>query len=482
MSSSRSIPHKWAVLIAVGSSYFITVATTTVSVLALAAIAEDFNVTLRTVGWVVIIESLIVAALLLPLGRLADVVGRFRTLRVGIAVFGVGLILTGLSPTFGFLIAARVVTALGNTMVQAVGTGVLVGAFPASERGLALGGQTTAVAIGAAAGPFLGGLALDRLEWSTLFLVLAVPTAAVLFIASRGLGVEQTDDSSNGRVFDGRGALLAAGFITILVLTLNDPFGFGLGSPVTLAGAAAAVALLVGFIRTELSHPTPMLDLRVFQGSEFRRAVLIRVVSFTASTTILFLIPIFLLGVRQLSTSTVGSLIALFAVGMIAGAQVSGRLYDRVGPRWPIVVGLGCQIAVLVLLVFVGEESSVALVGVAIVGNGLGQGLWNVPANSMMMGAMPAEALGVGGAFTNVTRTVGNVVGQAGATAIVAGFMAARGFDIPLGDVAETAGADVAFIEGWQATSVVGVVITVVALAIAARTGTRPGSGADVGG
>lgn len=475
---SQGVPataRKWLVLAAVGSSYFVTVAAMTFSVLALPAISDDYGVTLRAVGWVVIIESLIVAALLLPLGRLSDVVGRHLTLRVGISVFGVGLVLSGLAPSFALLIVARVVTSLGNTLVQAVCTGILVAAFPPEERGLALGSQTTAVAGGAAVGPLFGGLLLDVVDWQLLFVALAVISAIVLVIAHWALGPDSPTDAP-ATTFDRVGAFLAAAFIVMLVLTLNDPFQSGWGSPVIIGSAVATIGLLAAFVRVELSHRSPMLDVRLFGIEEFRRAVAIRLTSFTASVTISFLAPIYLLGVRQLSSRTAGSLLSLFAVGMVVGAQISGRVYDRVGPRLPITVGLAVQATLLVLLARLDGASPVFWMAIAIVGNGLGQGLWNVPANSVMMGSMPSDSLGVGGAFTNVTRTIGNVVGQAGATALVAGIMTAQGFTIPLGKIAETPGADGAFIDGWRLTYLIAAGVTVAAIAVAVRTAGRPQS------
>lgn len=466
---ARTAPHKWAVLVAIGLSYFITVVTTSFSVLALRAIAEDFNITLRTVGWVVIIESLIIAALLLPVGGVSDRVGKHRTLRVGIAVFGLGLILTGLAPTFPTLIIARVVTALGNTLVQSVSTGILVAAFPPEERGLALGGQTTAVATGAAAGPLLGGLLLDALDWQLLFLLLAIPTGITFLVVRRVLDIE-THPPARTTSFDTRGAILASSFITVLIFTLNDPFEFGLRSPFALTGVVLGVALLVAFVRTELRHERPMLDVRLFQIDDFRRAVALRAIGFVASSSVLILIPVFLLGVLDLSTRATGGILALFAIGMTLGAQVSGRLYDRLGARLPMTVGIAMQISILLLLSQVGQDSSLVFVAIGTFGNGLGQGLWNVPANSVMMGAMPADSLGVGGAFTNVTRTIGSVIGQAGATAIVAGVMASQGFDIPLGDVVDTAGAGSAFVDGWRLTYLIGASVSVLSLLLAVRT------------
>ncbi len=472
-------PHKWAVLVAIGMSYFMTVVTFSFSVLALRDIAEDFDVTLRTVGWVVIIESLIVAALLLPVGGLSDRVGKHRTLQAGLGVFGVGLVLTGLSPTFITLIVARIVTALGNTLVQSVSTGILVGAFPPEERGLALGGQTTAVATGAAVGPLLGGLLLDALDWKLLFILLALPTALTFLVVRRVLQIE-TERPQRTVGFDTRGALLASSFITILIFTLNDPFDFGIRSPLTIIGGVLAIALLTAFVRCELRAERPMLDVRLFQIDDFRRAVALRVLGFIASSAPPLLIPILLLSVLDQSTRTTGAILALFAVGMTFGAQASGRLYDRLGPRLPMTLGITVQISVLLLLSQVNEESSLTLVAIGSLGNGLGQGLWNVPANSVMMGAMPADSLGVGGAFTNVTRTIGSVVGQAGATAVVAAVMVSQGFDIPLGDVADTTGAGAAFVDGWRLTFLIGAIVSALALLLAVTSSqTRRSVGAS---
>ena len=473
--SSEAAPasRKWFAFAAVGTTFLLVVASTAFSLLALPVIADDFDVTLSVVGWVVIVESLIIAALLLPLGRLSDVVGRHRTLRVGVAIFALGLVLTGFAPTFALLIIARIVTALGNTLVQAVGTGIIVAAFPSEERGLALGAQTTAVAVGAAAGPLLGGLLLDVVSWQAIFIGLAVPTAGALAIAFWALGPDTPQDPALSSRFDLAGALLASLFITVLVFSLNDPLGFGLLSPATLVAALIAAVLLFAFVRVELAHESPMLDLGLFRVPEFRQGAFIRLVSFTASTSILFLTPIYFLGVRELNARSAGALLSLFAVGLTVSSQVAGRLYDRLGPRIPVAAGLLIQVGVLLLLATIDLESSIFLLAVAIIGNGLGQGLWNVAANSMIIGAVPSASFGVGGAFINVNRTVGSVVGQAGATAIVAGVMSSRGFDIPLGDLLENPGADEAFIGGWSATYVVGAISTVAILAVALFTGLR---------
>ena len=127
------------------------------------------------------------------------------------------------------------------------------------------------------------------------------------------------------------------------------------------------------------------------------------------------------------------------------------------------------QIAIAFVLGYQGETMSAATLAPVVFVAGLSVGLWNVPNNSAMMGAAPPDGLAVVGAFTNVTRTMGTVLGQAVVTAVVVGVMAGQGFDVPLSEIAETEGAGQAFIDGWKVAYLVTVGFTVVALVAGLR-------------
>lgn len=461
--------NKWRAFVAMALAYITSVLTSSMSFLVLPAIADDFGVTIRTVGWVVIVESLIVAAFLLPMGGVADAFGRRRVLWWGVAVFGVGVVLTGLAPSFELLIVARVVTAFGNTLLQSVATGILVAAFPPYERGLALGAQTTAVAVGSLGGPLLGGLLLDVWPWEALFFVLTIPVVVTLVVIPFMLEPDEPATGTSGSGFDWVGGALSGSAIVALVFTANNPFDLAWTSPIVVLSALATVGLSMAYVRWELAHPAPMLELRLFAIPAFRQAVVVRVVGFSASTVTALLVPIYLLSLRGFDARAAGLVLALAALGLGISAQVSGRLYDRLGARAPMVVGLLLQAATMAALAMVDIGTSIMLIAAASLTGGFSMGLWNVPANSTVLGATPPEAYGVGGAFTNVTRTIGNVVGQAVAAAVVAGVMASQGFDIPLGDVADTPGADEAFIDGWRAAFAVAATITALTILAAVR-------------
>lgn len=465
---------KWRVFIPIGLSFVTLVLSSSMVFVLLNAIAEDYGVTLRAVGWVVIVESLLVGALLLPLGGVADTIGRRRVYLVGLSVFGVGSLLTGLAPSFAALIAARLVMALGAALVQAVSTGMLVAAFPPDERGKALGAQTTAVSCGAAAGPLLAGIAVRVIDWSTLFLLLSIPVAISIAAALVVLPDDRPPPGRPRRSFDPLGGLLSALAVVAVVVTISNPFAVGWSSPTIIGGAVLAVGSLAAFVWWELHTTSPVLELRLFAGSTFRSAVSVRFLGFLVSTPISLLLPVYLVSYRGFAESIAGAVLFVLAVGMGLSAQISGNLSDRVGPRGPSLVGLSIQLLLALVLFAFAESLPVGVVGVLAFVTGLSIGLWNVPNNAAMMGSVPVDNYAVIGAFTNVTRTLGSVVGQALAAGIVVSVMAGQGFDIPLGELADTPAAAGSFLDGWRAAYATMAVVSIVALLVAFRLPNRP--------
>ncbi|MFN0030443.1 MAG: MFS transporter [Acidimicrobiales bacterium] len=473
--------HKWRAFTAIAISFVVMVFSMTMVFVSMDAIAEDFGVTLRAVSWVVIVQSLVISALMLPMGRVADIVGRRNVHLVGLVLFFFGSLFVALAPTFETMIAARVVMAVGNAMGQAVGTAMIVSVFPSHERGKALGSQTSVVAIGAAMGPIIGGFVLQAFPWETLFLML-LPPVAVSFVAGYLFLDASVEDRSERQVadtsagFDWGGALLSALAITGLVLVASNPMAWGWTSPPTLAGLAAVVAVAVAFVRWELRRPVPMLQLRLFTNPTFAMAVTSRTLGFVGYTAVSFLMPIFLISVRGLREGATGGVLFLTSLGMGLAANQAGRSADRLGEAPLFLAGFSIHVLAIAGLGFVTADSPMWLVMVLLFGSGLALGLWNVPNGSAILGSVPSHHLGVVGAFMNLTRNLGNVVGQALATAVVVGIMASDGYDIPLSEIAGDPGAIAAFVRGGRMAYLVVTVLSIVALGLAWKT--RPSSAA----
>ncbi len=464
--------RKWRAFTAIAISFVTMVMSQSMVFVALSAIADDFGVTLRVVAWVVISEALTISALMMPMGRLADIVGWKRIHLVGLVLFGAGAALTALAGTFPILIAARVVMAVGNAMGQSVGTAMIVAVFPREERGTAIGSQSSAVAIGGASGPIVGGLLLQFMPWQTLFLLLLVPIG-IAFVAGY-LVLDDQRMQPNRRTarlpFDWGGAALSSLAITILVIVINNPRTEPWLSPTILGGIVGGLLLLVAFVFWEMRAAAPMLEVSLFRSGVFTLAIVTRLLGFMAITPTRFLMPIYLISLRGMAEGAAGSVLFLSSLGMGLAGQAAGRLSDRFGSRLFTVIGFVVLVVTSLPIAFIDEGSSVALVMVLLFVNGLSTGLWNVPNNSVIMGSVPVSRLGVVGAFTNLTRNVGNVAGQAIASAVVVAIMASHGFEIPLSKIAGTPGASSAFLAGWRATYLMVTAYSVAGLALAAVT------------
>lgn len=449
----RDYSYKWAAFAAIGVSFVTQVLSQSMVFVALSAIADDFGVTLRAVSWVVVAQALTISAMMMPMGRLADIVGWRRVHLVGLIVFGGGAVCVALAPTFGLLIAARVLMAAGNSMGQSVGTAMVVGIFPPEERGMAIGSQTTAVAIGGASGPMVGGLVLQIFPWEALFWMVLIPigiafVAGYFVLSEDRLGQPREGDRPP---FDYLGATMSVIAIAVLVVVINNPFALSWASPLILGGLASVAILFVLFVRWELRHRAPMVQLRMFTDRAFSMASLARFLGFLGATVTILMAPIYLISLRGMDTAAAGAVLFLGFVGMGVAAQTTGRLSDRFGPRRFALGGYLLMVATALLYSLLTNATPLWVVAVLQLANGLGMGIWNVPNNAMIMSAVPASRLGVVGALTNLTRNVGNVVGQAVAAGVVVAVMAGQGFDIPLSEVRETAGASAAFFDGWRA-------------------------------
>lgn len=464
--------YKWKAFAAIGIAFFTMVASMGMVFIALAQIADSFGVTLRSASWVVIVQGLTISAFMLPMGRLADIIGRKRVHLIGLVLFAGGSVFTALAPTFGLLILARIFTAIGNSMGQSVGTAMVLSVFPSNERGKAIGAQTTAVAIGGASGPAIAGVVLHFLPWQALFLMLTIPIG-IAFIAGYFILDEKVVSqrrAGSRPVFDWTGAIVSAVMIVVVVILINNPFREPLFSPLVLGLATSAAALFVFFVWWELKSRSPMLDLRMFQNIIFSLAVATRFLGFLGTTAVRFLMPIYLISLLDYSELRAGLIILVSSLGMAVAASSSGRLGDRLGERPFTIVGFLLLVFTAIAFAFFTSATPLWIIMMVLLVNGLAMGLWGVPNNSTILGAVPRESFGVVGALTNLTRNVGNVAGQAIASAVVVGVMISDGFDIPLNDITGDAAASKSFMNGWRMAYIFVTVFSLIGLSLAIIT------------
>jgi MFS family permease len=182
------------------------------------------------------------------------------------------------------------------------------------------------------------------------------------------------------------------------------------------------------------------------------------------------MMPIYLISLRDIGEALAGGILFLSSLGMAVAASSSGRMGDKLGERPFTIVGFSLLIFTAIAFMTFTAETPMWIVMVVLLFNGLAMGLWGVPNNSTILGSVPKESFGVVGALTNLTRNVGNVAGQAIASAVVVGVMVSDGFDIPLSDITGDAAASASFMNGWKYAYILVTVFSLMGLALAIAT------------
>jgi EmrB/QacA subfamily drug resistance transporter len=375
---------------------------------AIPAIGRSLDASAVTLNWILTAYLIGSAALVLPLGRLADIAGRRRVFLGGMGVYAAGSVLAGLAPDIGWLLAGRVVQGFGAAGLFATSVAILTSVFPPSERGRVIGINVSAVYLGLALGPTLGGLVTDALGWRWVFLLNGAVAVPVMVLAVRGLRGEWY--GGRGERFDSVGSvLLAVGFagftwgISALGTSAAAPFGAG-----------AAILLLGAFVRWELRSAHPVLDVRLFASNRgFTLANLAALINYAATFAVGYLVSLRLQVGEGWSPRDAGLVLLAQPVTQAIGSPFAGRLSDRFGPRGPATAGMLVCTAGLALLAPPPFRASLPLVIGVLVLLGIGFALFSAPNTSAVMGAVPPRLYGVASSTVAAMRLVGMTASMA---------------------------------------------------------------------
>jgi EmrB/QacA subfamily drug resistance transporter len=446
--------RRWILASSALGAFAATVMATGVNVV-LPTLGDTFGAPFATVQWVVLAYLMASIALLPIVARLADVVGKHKVYLVAYALFALGSLLSALAPTMGVLIAVRTVQGLGSAALAALGLALVTDAYPAAERGRAIGVNGSVISAGIVLGPSLGGLVADAASWRWVFVGGVVLSAIGMALAWR---VVPRYAPQPGR-FDLPGA--ATVFVSLLslslALTLGQSLGFASAQVVALFGIAAAAA--VAFVLVERRSASPILDLRLFRSRALTIGLASGLTTFVSISGVILLMPFYLEGVRGYSPAHVGLLMAVVPVVLVVMAPLSGAAADRFGERPVTVVGM---IAIFIGYLAVGTlGTATTAVGYVLrfLPVGLGMGIFQTSNNSAIMGAVPRGSSGVGGGLLSLTRYLGQVLG----TAVLASIWAARS----LARAGEPAGTDATSVAPEHQVAALHDVLTIVQVMIA---------------
>jgi EmrB/QacA subfamily drug resistance transporter len=409
--------HRWLVLSAVSVGTFMATLDGGIVNVSLPRIAEAFAIDLATVEWVVIAYLLIIGSLLLPIGRLGEILTFRRVYLAGFALFTAASVLCGISPSAGALIAFRVVQGIGAAMLMAMGPAIIARTFGPGERGRALGINAISVSIGLSIGPALGGLLTEIGSWRAIFLVnLPVGIVAILW-AARVLAVEPR---GRRQTFDLLGAALAASAAFCLLLALSQGQSWGWSSPAVRGLLLLFAVLGVSFVVVERRAVQPMIDLRLFRVRPFSAGLVSVVIAFTGLFTATFLLPFVLQDGAGFTPLEAGLLLTPIPIATAFVAPLSGTLSDRIGSRIPASVGIAVMTVGLFSLTQLPPQFTPVDLVWRLLLIGIGQGMFMSPNTSAVLGSVPPARLGTASGTLALARIDGQALGIAASAAIIA--------------------------------------------------------------
>ena len=329
------IAYKWRVMIAVVFGGWMINLDTTVINVAFPTLRREFAAGIDEAQWVISVYVLALGIATPLAGFLADRFSIKRTYIAGLFVFVIGSLLCGLAPGLVPLTVARALQGFGGGIAQPLGVAMLFMSFPAEEQGRAFGIFGLVMVVAPALGPILGGVLADRELWRWIFFVnIPVGIVAIIF-ASRLLRVKEAKQSKPFNPLSIITAVLGVASILYATSVVNR---YGWTSTLVIGSLVLAVVALSSFAIVDLRFTeAPLLDLRLFRKRTFLTANLIGYVAVVALFGAEFLLPIYLQGLRSLTALQSGVILLPLAITAGLMNPVSGRLYEKFGPR-PLVI------------------------------------------------------------------------------------------------------------------------------------------------
>ena len=430
--------YKWRCLIAVCFGTYMATMDFSIVNVALPTLAREFDKSPDTVVWATLASSLMVTGLTLTAGRAGDLFGRKRLYIAGWVIFTIGMGIAGFAQNIEQLIAFRFFQAIGVSLAIANGNALVTEAFPAEERGQALGTTGAVVGAGLMTGPIAGGLILEAFDWQAIFWLrvpigLMAMTMAMLFIRP---SIGSTDAGS--RRLDIPGAITLFATLSTALLAVNRGTNWGWNSPVILGLFAVSACSLAMFLRIESRAPSPVVSLALFKVRAYAVGVGSLSLNFLGQSSVTFLMPFYLQRVRDFSTGETGFVIATVPLMMLLLSPISGRLSDRYQFQHQTTLGIALVSAGLLSLATIHADTPIPLIMARLAIVGIGTSIFMSPNSASIMNSVPRDRLGTASASVATARNIGNASGLAMASAILvavasssAGFTASRLADYP---------------------------------------------------
>jgi len=387
-------------LIAILSSFLTPFTSSSINI-ALPTIGKKLALDAISLNWVATAYLLAAAAFLVPFGRIADIRGRKRVFQIGIVIDAAASILCAIAPSGAWLISFRVLQGVGGSMIFGTAIAILTSVYPPQERGRALGFSTASVYVGLSVGPLVGGFMTQYFGWQGIFLLNALLGIIISMVVFTKLKGEWA--GARGEGFDYPGSIFYTVSIVVLVYAFSVlPNLWGLGL------IALAIAGFIGFVTWEARQEHPVVRIELFRGNTvFAFSNLAALINYSATFAVTFLLSLYLQYVNGFSAEHAGLIMIVQPAVMAICSPVAGHLSDRVEPRIVSSIGMTLTTTGLVMLAFLGRNTSLGWVFASLFVLGIGFGFFSSPNTNAVMSSIERRFYGVASGTLGTMRLTG---------------------------------------------------------------------------
>ncbi len=404
------LDYQWQALIVVIVGSFMVMLDTTVVNIALPRIITVFQADVHSSQYVLTGYMLALAIIMPATGYLTDTFGTKRIYLLSMLFFTLGSALCASAWNVPSLVLFRLLQGLGGGMMMPLGMTIIFKVVPPEQRGLVTGVFGLPLLLGPVIGPTLGGYLVEYIDWRFIF-TLNLPVGALGLLLGATL-LRETETRNDLRP-DVKGFVLSGIAFGSLLYALSEAPSDGWGAPHILALLSLGGIGLVGWIWVELTTDHPLVELHVFRITTYTLATLVNFVITAGMFSSMFLLPIFFQNFRGLGAMETGLLLLPQALASGVVMPISGKLFDRFGPRPLMISGLLLLAYSTWKLSFLNLNTGDGEVREILVMRGIAMGLTTMPAMTVAMNAIPPALIARSSSLTNVLRQVFAAFGTA---------------------------------------------------------------------
>lgn len=444
------------------STLVVNANTSAVSIL-LPAISADTGTPVDTLQWAVTGYSLVGAAVIVTSGSLGDVFGRRRVFQLGLLLFVVSCVLIGLSTSGGAVIAGRFIQGAAGSTILACGLSLLTVANSGQEQLRAVSLWGAAAAVGAAAGPLIGGVLVDITGWQGLFW-LDAGVGIVCMIITR-MSVAESRDPNRSRSIDYTGSVLIALTLGPLILALSEGGSWGWFSAATLGCLVVAVVAAIAFVMVEKRVAVPLLDLALLRNRVLVGSTVAILIGAGTINALMYVLSLWFQDPSSLGFSPLQAGLATLpaTVGLVVVAPLVPKFAARIGARQVVGPGFAITAAGFAVVGLTDVDWQYRAFVIPLIAIAVGMGMSNGPASSASTACVPTDQVGSASGVSNMARYVGAAVATALAATVYSSVTASGTADgLPAGE---------ALTNGLQATAWLMTIISLAGVAMAVVMG-----------